>query len=384
MLRFSKALEELKEKALFRQIKDRESPQGAEITLKGKRLINFSSNDYLCLASDPRVVEASCRGLKEFGAGAGASRLLSGGTTLHERLELLLARFKSTERAILFNSGYSANTGIIQALADRDTAIFSDELNHASIIDGCRLSRGTVYVYRHKDLEHLRELIKKSSASNKLIVTDTVFSMDGDIAPLKELLLIATEYDALLYIDDAHGTGVLGKGYGALKHFGIKAEQRIIQMSTLSKAVGSFGAFFAGSEDIAQWLINRSRSLIFSTALPPSVIAASLEGVRIIMAEPERVERLWNNRETLLKGLKELNIETSPSETPIIPVKVKTNQEALRLSSFLFERGIYAPAIRKPTVSTPRIRLTLLYCHSDEHISRLIDALREARKCGLL
>lgn len=377
-------MKEIERAGLLRKIKDRQSMAGPEIVIDGKRLINFSSNDYLSLASSPEVIRKAEKALIEQGLGAGASRLLSGGTQAHRALERLLCEFKSTESALLFNSGYAANTGVIPAITDSDTAIFSDELNHASIIDGCRLSRAEVYVYRHKDTEELKKLIGTSKKRRKVIVTDTVFSMDGDIAPLSELREIADQEGAILYIDDAHGTGVLGNGRGALTHFGMEPQENIIQMGTLSKAIGAFGAFVAANNSITKWLINTARSLIFSTALPPSVVEGAAEAVRIIMKHPERVKGLWKNRQHLIEGLHSLGIDTSPSETPIIPIRVKSNDSALKISSFLLNRGIYAPAIRPPTVPTPRIRVTVVYGHTMEHLQRLLDALLEAKKCGLL
>ncbi len=381
---YKKELDELSRSGLLRIITDRQSKAGPEITIKGKRLLNFSSNDYLSLSSEPEVIEAAKKAIEHHGMGAGASRLLSGGTTAHERLEQLLAEFKSTESALLFNSGYAANTGIIPAISDSDTYIFSDELNHASIIDGCRLSRAKVFIYKHCDTGHLKRLLRQSRSKKKIIVTDTVFSMDGDIAPLDELKELADSEGALLYIDDAHGTGVLGEGYGAMKHFGIEPTENIIQMGTLSKAIGAFGAFVASTKTLKQWLINNARSLIFSTALPSSVVVAAETSLRIIMNQPGRVEKLWNNRKFLVKGLRALAIDTTPSETPIIPIKVSDNEKAVGLSIFLRQRGIYAPAIRPPTVPSPRIRITVVSGHKEEHIQRLLDVLKEAKQCGLL
>lgn len=381
---FSKRLKELSSKGLLRRIKDRSSSQGSTIIIDGKRLINFSSNDYLGLCSNHRIKEAVLHAVTVFGTGAGASRLLSGGIELHQRLEKLIADFKGTASALLLNSGYAANTGSIPALSDKDTAIFSDELNHASIIDGCRLSRGNINIYRHRDMDDLMRLMKRKGRERAIIVTDSVFSMNGDIAPLVDLRDIALRHGALLYIDDAHGTGVLGSGKGALEHFGLVPEPFIIQMGTLSKAIGSYGAFIAASADITGFLINTSRSFIYSTALPPHTVAASIEALRIIEMEPQRIQRLWNNREILIHGLHSIGIDIGPSETPIIPVLLKDNDSSLNLSDFLFRHGIYALAIRQPTVSTPRIRLTVTAGHTGEDIHALIRALTEARNCRLL
>ncbi|NOX20280.1 MAG: 8-amino-7-oxononanoate synthase [Nitrospirae bacterium] len=381
---FKSKLKDLENAGLLRTIRDRGSPVTRVITLGDREYINFSSNDYLGLAANQEIVKAASEVMKELGFGAGASRLLSGGTMLHQKLEESIAAFKTTESAVLLNSGYTANTGVIPALTNKETAIFSDELNHASIIDGCRLSRAEVFIYRHTDMEHLRELLKTRKRAFNLIVTDTVFSMDGDIAPLDELVKIAKEEGALLYIDDAHGTGVLGQGYGALRHFNLKPEDFIIQMGTLSKALGAFGAFVAATKEITDWIINSARSLIYSTALPIPVVAASYKAMEIIKNSPSLVQRLWKRRSLAIRLFQELNLDTGRSQTPIIPVLLSSNQKALDLSGFLLERGIYAPAIRRPTVTTPRIRITITASHTEEDIQRLADTLKEARQCGLL
>jgi len=379
---FSKSLINLKEKNLLREIKNRNSPQGAKILIDEKSFINFSSNDYLGLANHPHVIESAKKAIKTFGFGSGASRLLCGGSILHGELEKMTAKFKGTESALSFNSGYSANTGIIPAIADEGDVIFSDELNHASIVDGCRLSKAKKIIYRHKDTGHLSELIKKENAKRKIIITDSVFSMDGDLAPLKEIYDLCVTLNSslstpnfLLYIDDAHGTGVLGSGKGALAHFGIKPEPWIIQMGTFSKALGSFGAFAAGSKDAIELILNTARSFIFSTVLPSCVAAASIAALELIEKEPELVNRLWVNREQAVHGITKLGYDIMGSETPIIPVRIKTIAKALQLSQRLMEEGIFAPAIRPPTVKEPRIRITVTASHTAEDIERLIKVL---------
>jgi 8-amino-7-oxononanoate synthase len=374
---FKENIRILKEKNLLRYIKDRESPQGSRIKINGKEYINFSSNDYLGLSIHPYIIDKAKKALDEYGYGSGASRLLSGGTILHTELEKMIARFKNTESALIFNAGYAANTGIIPAIADKDTVVFSDEFNHASIIDGCRLSVSNICIYRHKDLSHLEELLQKEGSNKKLVITDTVFSMDGDIAPLKDLFHICKNHDALLYLDDAHGTGVLGNGKGALHHFNLKPDPWVIQMGTFSKAIGSFGAFVAGTADIIQWILNRSRSFIFSTALPACVAAASIAALELIENTPILIKRLWTNREKVVKNIKDLGYDIMGSETPIIPIKTGTIENTLRISMHLFEKGIYAPAIRPHTVKEPRIRINITAAHSDEDIERLIEALKE-------
>ncbi len=381
---FEKRLEGLIQDGLFRSVNDRDSPQGRIMRIGGRALINFSSNDYLGLCDHYSIKEAVVRAVEKYGTGSGASRLISGGTLLHQRLESLTARLKGTEASILFGSGYAANIGVIPAISDSNTTIFSDELNHASLIDGCRLSRARVFIYRHADMEHLSGLLLRHGSDKSVIVTDSVFSMDGDIAPLGELRELALRHDAVLYMDDAHGTGVLGGGKGALNHFGLSPEPFIIQMGTLSKAVGSCGAFVAATGVVTRWLINTSRTFIYSTALPAHLVSASVEAVNIILNNPSLVERLWKNRDCLVNGLHSIGVDTGLSRTPIVPVMLRDNRSAIGLSEFLMSGGIYAPAIRQPTVKTPRVRLTVSALHTEEDIDLLIKRLREARDCGLL
>jgi 8-amino-7-oxononanoate synthase len=385
---FQAKLAILKETDLLRDVKDRESRQGPVILFHNKPYINFASNDYLGLSCHPYIIEKTKLALDSFGFGAGASRLLGGGTLLHRELERKIAAFKETESALVFNSGYAANTGLIPALADEETTVFSDELNHASIIDGCRLSKAAVFIFRHRDILHLEELIKKYPSQKKIIVTDTVFSMDGDIAPLKELydlcLRIKSEVPSytLLYLDEAHSTAVLGSGKGALHHFNLKPEPWIIQMGTFSKALGSYGAFIAGTNDIIEWTINSARSFIYSTALPSCVVAASVASLEIIGNDSSLLKKLWVNREKTVKGIQDCGYDIGRSETPIIPVMTGTVENTLRLSKHLFENSIYAPAIRPPAVKEPRIRVAVTAAHTDEHIDKLIEVLKQAQDYG--
>jgi 8-amino-7-oxononanoate synthase len=377
MLMFSEKLKILNEKSLFRDIKDRASPQGPKVKIGGREYINFSSNDYLGLANHSYIIDRVKRALNEYGYGSAASRLLSGGTELHKELEKKVAGFKGTESALVFNSGYAANTGIIPAITDKKDVIFSDELNHASIIDGCRLSKAKTFIYRHKAVSHLKDLIKKTDARSKIVVTDTVFSMNGDIAPLSEICDVCNRYNVMLYIDDAHGTGVLGNGRGALSHFKIKSEPWIIQMGTFSKALGSYGAFVAGSRDTIEWILNTARSFVFSTALPSCVIAASIAALELIEDDLVFIKRLWSNRNKVAGYIKDINFNVEQSETPIIPLKTGTIKNTLRISKYLYKKGIYAPAIRPPTVTDPRIRITVTAAHTDQDIEKLIEILRE-------
>lgn len=377
MLMFFENLKILKENRLFREIKDRASPQGSKIKLGGREYVNFSSNDYLGLANHPYIINKVKKALDKYGFGSGASRLLSGGSILHKELEDKTARFKETESALVFNSGYAANTGILPAITDKNDIIFSDELNHASIIDGCRLSKAKTLIYRHKDLSHLEDIIRKKDAKRKIVITDAVFSMNGDITPLKGIYNICKKNKAMLYLDDAHGTGVLGKGRGALSHLNIKPEPWIIQMGTFSKALGSFGAFIASSRDVIEWIINTARSFVFSTALPSCVIAASIAALELIKKDSELIKKLWANRNKAVNGIKNSGYDIIESETPIIPIKTGTVENTLRISRHLYEKGIFAPAIRPPTVIESRIRITVTASHTDEDIERLIMTLRE-------
>lgn len=375
---FEEELQNLSRENILRRVLDRASAQGARVSIEGREMVNFASNDYLGLAAHPALLEAARRALDEFGLGSGASRLLAGGTAVHASLEARTAEFKGTEAALLFNSGYSANIGVIPALAREGDAIFSDELNHASLIDGCRLSKAKTLVYGHADAGHLEGLLKETQARRKVVATDSVFSMDGDTAPLAEIYELCSKYGAILYIDDAHATGVLGGGRGSLAHFSLKPEPWVIQMGTFSKALGSFGAFAAGERGAVGWLRNSARSFIYSTALPACVAAASLAALEIAEKDAPRVESLWKNRETLFAGLKEMGLDTGGSETPVIPIIMKSVPEALGLSERLREEGVFAPAIRPPTVKEPRLRLSVTAAHSEADIERLLSALRRA------
>lgn len=381
---FSERLKAFEKKGLLRSIRDREPRHGAlsHIHFNGERYINFASNDYLGLAASKHLTDAAADALVEFGFGAGASRLLSGGTRLHCELETAVASFKGTEAALLFNSGYTANMSVLPSISGEGDIIFSDELNHASLIDACRLSKAQKVIYRHADAAHLGELIENAEGKRKIVVSDTVFSMEGDVAPLKDIVAICKENDALLYVDDAHGTGVLGNGRGAMAHYCIRPEPWIIQMGTFSKALGSYGAFVAAGAGIIEWLINTARGLIFSTALPSCVIAASLKALRIVESgahKQEFVAKLWRNRERLFDGLHALGLNTLRSETPIIPIVAGDVNKTMEISRALLDRRIYCPAIRPPTVTLPRLRVTVTAAHSESDIDTLLGVLKEMR-----
>lgn len=373
---FEEKLEELKQSLLYRSIRDIKAVEDMRITVDGKQYINFASNDYLGLSKHPLVIEAAKQALELFGAGSGASRLLSGGSIFHKKLEEYLSEFKETEACLILNSGYAANISLIPALTNEEDIILSDELNHASIIDGCRLSKAKKFIYKHKDTEEVEKILKENPCKGKkLIVTDTVFSMDGDIAPLVELYKLCKNYGALLYLDDAHATGVLGNGKGALKHFGLKPEKFVIQMGTLSKALGAFGGFVCGKEVLIKWFINSARAFIFSTALPASVIASAYTSLKIIREDKSLIRKLWENTENIRKVIKNLGFKTTDSQTPIIPILFESIEQAQKASEILNSFEIYAPVIRPPTVKTPRIRISVSAAHKQKEIERLSEAL---------
>jgi len=384
---FEQELSQLEQEHLFRRVMVVDSHDVPRVTIKGRDMLLLCSNDYLGLANHPALRQAAVQAMEHHGFGSGASRLVSGTSSVHGSLENRLALFKGTEAALVFNSGYAANTGIIPAIAGSGDVILSDSLNHASIIDGCRLSKAEVKVYDHKDVGHVETLlIKASNARRKVIVTDGVFSMDGDIAPLNDLVSLSEKYDAILMVDDAHGAGVLGQtGRGTVEHLGLTGVVPV-QMGTLGKAFGSFGAYAAGSKDLINILINRARSFIYSTALPPAVCAASLAAIDIVEHDMERRDRLWKNRNRFVNGLKSIGIGTGDSETPIIPIIIGDSGRALRATERLFECGIYAPAIRPPTVpaNAARIRTTVTAAHTDDDIDAALDIFRRLQREGCL
>lgn len=384
---FEQELAQLENDRRLRSLVTVEPGQGARASVQGKPVLLLCSNDYLGLAGHPALRQAAALAMERYGFGSGASRLVSGNSALHEELEGRIAAFKGTEAAMVFNSGYAANTGVIPALAGEGDALFSDELNHGSIIDGCRLSRARTFVYRHCDLDHLEALLREhGSRRRKVIITDGVFSMDGDIAPLPGLLSLAERHGAVLMVDDAHATGVLGAGgRGTAEHFGLSGKVHI-QMGTLGKALGSFGAYVAGDRDLVRYLLNKSRSYIFSTSLPPAVCAASLAAFNVLEQEPWRKERLWENRKRFVDGLNSLGIDAAPSETPIVPILINSAEKALQAAGALLEQGIFAPAIRPPSVpaNASRIRTTVTAVHGEEDLDQAITAFSRLKQDGLI
>ena len=376
-------LSRLKDAGLYRHMPLIQGPQEPKITINGKDVILLCSNNYLGLANHPKVKDAAIKAIEKYGFGSGASRLVSGNMELHEELEQRIARFKDTEAALVFNSGYHANIGIIPALASRGNLIFSDKLNHASIVDACILSRARLIRYPHKDMDALEKLLKKNSPltthHSPLIITDGIFSVDGDIAPLKELSELADKYKCMLMVDDAHATGVLGsKGKGTSEHFGIDNPNRI-QMGTLGKALGCFGAYVAGSRKLIDYLINKARSFIYTTSLPPSVCAASIAAIDIIEDEPQLRQNLWDRIKFFRKGLKEAGLNTMQSETQIIPILIGKADKTVKISNNLLDKGVFVQAIRPPTVpeGTSRLRITLMATHSWDDLKYALETIKD-------
>ena len=356
-----------------------EGPQGVRVIVDGQEVLSFCSNDYLGLANHPALIEAMQQAASQFGVGAGASHLVSGHCASHQELEVELASFVGQPAAILFSTGYMANLGMVTALVGRDGEIFADKLNHASLNDAAQLSRAKLTRYPHLDLTALEKRLSASKARRKLVVTDSVFSMDGDIAPVPELLVLCERYDALLMLDDAHGFGVLGEGgRGVLEHFGV-ASGRIVYMATLGKAAGVFGAFVAGPAVLGGYLMQRARTYIYTTAMPPPLAAALAASLRLVAEEAWRRKRLQELISSLRQRLKLCRWRLMDSATPIQPLIIGANAEALALSEALRSRGIWVPAIRPPTVpkGEARLRISLSAAHSLEDVARLATALNE-------
>jgi 8-amino-7-oxononanoate synthase len=372
-------LDERNALGLLRQRRMLQSPQAPHIMVDGKSYLSFCSNDYLGLANHPRLIAALQQGAQLHGVGAGAAHLVSGHSTTHHQLELELAAFVGRPSALLFSTGYMANLGVVQALVGKGDTVFADKFNHASLNDAMQLSRSAVKRYRHNDMPHLALLLEQANSGRKLVITDAVFSMDGDLAPLPELLALCEQYDAWLLVDDAHGFGVLGgQGRGSLAHFGLDSP-RIIYMATLGKAAGVFGAFIATEQVVTDTLINHARSYVYTTATPPALASALLESLQQISDGDGLRGHLQRLIARLRSGLRGLPWSVRPSSTAIQPLLVGNNQAALKLSEGLRERGIWVAAIRPPTVpqGTARLRITLSAAHGEEDVTRLIEALHE-------
>ena len=379
-------LKDLRQKNLYRSLTPISAQAGSRLWIGKKSFINFSSNNYLGLATHPAVAQKAIQAIRRWGTGSGASRLISGNLKIHTDLENELARFKAEEAATVFSSGYLANLGVVTALLNEKDLVLVDRLNHASLIDAARFSKAKLWVYPHKDVEALEKLLQKGSVFRKrMVLTDAYFSMDGDVAPLKDLLAVCRKYNAILMIDEAHSTGVYGKkGRGLTEHFGLLGRVDIV-MGTLSKALGSVGGFIAGSAVLKEYLTNRSREFIYTTAPSPAASAAAMESLNIIKKTPEIRRRLWANIAYVRGGLKELGFDLMDSEGPVIPIVIGDTKKTLLLREMLKTQGIFAPAVRPPTVpkNTDRIRLSLMANHTKEELDKLLSVLKKARKSVL-
>ncbi len=377
---FKQELQALAQQHLLRELSLINSPSAPVVSVEGREVLLFASNNYLGLANHSHLKFAAMKAIEEFGVGAGASRLISGTLTPHHNLERDLAQWKGVEASLSYSSGYATNVGVIPSLTKANGLILADRLCHASLIDGCRLSRATLRIFHHNDLDHLKRLLSKQrSHASTLIITEGVFSMDGDLAPLPEMARMAQEYEATLLVDDAHGTGVMGAtGGGTVEHYGLDPAH-ILQMGTLSKALGSSGGFVAGPNDFVDYLINTSRSFIYSTAPPPAIAAAASAALALIQQEPQRRAKLWRNRDFLHHGLVDLGFQLTKSQTPILPIIVKNPELGMQMSHRLREEGIWIPAVRPPTVpkGTSRLRVTVTADHSIEQIETALKALQK-------
>jgi glycine C-acetyltransferase len=383
-------LADLKVRGLYNTIEPLESANGPVIRMGGRSFVNLSSNNYLGLATDKGLVDAAVQATIQFGVGSGAVRTINGTLSLHVELEEKLAAFKGTEAAVAYPSGFNCNMAAISAIMGEGDAILSDELNHASIIDGCRLTKAKVIRYAHSDMDDLRGKAKEARESGQyakiMVITDGVFSMDGDIAKLPEIVGIAETYDLITYVDDAHGSGVLGGGAGTVKHFGLSGRVDL-QIGTLSKAVGVVGGYVACSEPVADWLKARSRPFLFSTSLPPGAVAASIAAIDRLQESRELQERLWSNAAYLQNGLRKLGFSIGPTQTPITPCIIGDEGKTQRFSAMLYEEGIYAKAIVFPTVpkGTGRIRNMPTAEHTSEMLDRTLAAYEKAgRELGII
>lgn len=380
---FTSKLTDLKNSGVYRVLKIAETANEAVQIINGKRVINCCSNNYLGFANHPRLKVAAIKAIEKYGVGSGAVRTINGNTTLHEELDKKIASFKHEKRAHHFQSGLTCNTGAIQAISEEGDLLLSDELNHASIIDGMRLSKAAKKVYKHCDVNHLEEMLKthRKDYKNVFIVTDGVFSMDGDIAPLPQIVELAKKYECLTYVDDAHGSGVLGKnGRGTVDHFGLHGKVDLI-VGTLSKAIGSVGGYIAGSNDMYEFLNHRARTILFSTSLPPASVAAAIEAFNILEETAEYSKKLWENTTFFQNKLRESGFEIAKTQTPITPILIGEEAKALETSKALFENGVYASAIVFPTVAknTARIRCMVSSFHTKEQLEEVVNVFKKIR-----
>lgn len=378
---FKGYLDKLESQHLRRELQPFDSPADPVMIRQGQSIMNLASNNYLGLTNHPLLKEAAISAIHQFGVGSSASRLISGTLGPHRDLETTLAKFKQTEAALTFGSGYATNVGIIPALVSPHGLILADRLCHASLIDGCRVSRAHLRVFQHNDPDHLKTLLNKRPANRPtLIVTEGVFSMDGDMAPLPDIVKLAQEYEAMVLVDDAHGTGVMGPhGRGTAEHFRLDPAS-LIQMGTLSKALGTMGGYIVGANSFIDYLIHTCRSFIYTTAPPPAMAAAAQAAITIVQTDHERRRRLWQNRDRLYEGLRSLGFRLTNSQSPILPIILNDSKLALDMSKNLLGRGIYIPAIRPPTVprDTSRLRLTVTSEHTPTQLETALKALQQA------
>ncbi|RMG03910.1 MAG: pyridoxal phosphate-dependent aminotransferase family protein [Nitrospirae bacterium] len=384
--RFTKA-REIMAAGLYPYFRVIESAQDPEVIMNGRRMIMVGSNNYLGLTNDPRVKEAAIEAVKKYGTGCAGSRFLNGTLDIHVELEEKLARFMRKEAALVFSTGFQVNLGVISALAGKDDTIVIDKMNHASIIDGCRLSYAEIKKFRHNDMADLERVLSDISGRGILIVVDGVFSMEGDIINLPEVVALAKKYGARLMVDDAHGIGVLGAtGRGTAEHFGLEDEVDLL-MGTYSKSLASIGGFVAGDEEVIHYIKHFARSLIFSASPPPASVASVSKALDIIEEEPERIEQLWKNTNRMLKTFKELGFEVGPSQTPIIPIIVGQNETAFMMAMMLQEEGVFANVAVSPAVPEGKalIRTSYMATHTDEHLDIVTDAFKKVgKKMGLI
>lgn len=380
----SAELAALHERHLFRQLRILEGQQLPQATFDGCPVVNLSSNNYLGLSTHPKLIEAAVEATHRLGVGSGAVRTIAGTMQIHMELEEAIARFKQVEASVVFQSGFAANAGTVSAILSKGDLIVSDELNHASIIDGCRLSRAEIRIFPHKDVNRLEEILKETSnfTGKKLVITDGVFSMDGDIAPLPQIVELAERYGAIMMVDDAHASGVLGRnGRGTVDHFNLHGRVDI-QVGTLSKAVGSLGGYVCGSRKLIDFLYHRARPFLFSTSHPPAVAASCLAAFKVLEEEPVWLERLWSNTRFFKAGLECLGFDTGASETPITPIIVGKGDLAMRFSDELFAEGVFAQGIGYPTVpeARSRVRTIVTATHTEEQLEFALDVLQKVGK----
>ena len=383
-----KELDSLKEQKLYRSLRVLEDEQKAHTTIDHKSVVNLSSNNYLGLTTHPRLREAALKAIDDYGVGTGSVRTIAGTMDIHMALEKRLAEFKQVEKVVVFQSGFAANAGTVSAILTKEDVVVSDELNHASIIDGCRLSKATIKVFPHKNVDAARKIIKDlPAAQRKLLITDGVFSMDGDLGALPELCEVAEETGCIMMVDDAHASGVFGKnGRGTVDHFGMHGRVDI-QVGTLSKAIGALGGYVAGNTNLIEFLYHRARPFLFSTSHPPPVVMACMTALDVLMDEPEIIERLWENTRFFKEGLQRLGFNTGLSESPITPVIAGEGAKAMLLSDKLFDRGVFAQGIAYPTVARDkaRVRTIVTATHTKEDLQYALDQFQAVgREIGLI